>query len=213
MTLLALALAALIGWAFFTYILKRKLAWSFSRTPVRTASYFLLLTVLVGWMVPEAAIALYSTPTLGALVFLALTLLVVNPLLYAMARDRAREDVHIDLELLRLDMRFLISKPADVLFQQTVFGVLLLVASTTLSLPYVIGLFALAFGLFHLGLFLRMPQGWALYFLASAIVVCVPLAYLLLFVPGGIYYALALHMLWYVVSGAVLAGKTRPLHT
>ena len=203
----SLIVLALVGWFGFTYVLKRRFNFSFTKTPVRTLTYFLVLTGIAGVLLPEAFFSLYGTLTFASITFLVLTLGVVSPVIYAMARGRGREDAHQDLEFLRLDARFLLSKPGDVIFQQTVFGSILLLASLLLPVPYAIGAFAVLFALFHAVLFMRLPHTWALYFLLSSLVLSFPLAYLLLFIPGGIYYAIGLHMLWYVLGGALLGRR------
>lgn len=206
-SIFSLCVIAVLGWFGFTYGAKRRLGWSFSTTPVRTGALFLAFTLIAIALFPQTALALYGSPSLVSILFLVVVLAGVGPIAYLMAEGKGRSDAHQDLEFLKLDMRFLLSKPFDILFQQTVFGSLLLMLSVMVPLPYAIGLFVVLFGLFHVALFTRLSSAWALYFLFSAVILCFPLAYLLLFVESGVYYALAFHMLWYVLGGVLLREK------
>lgn len=207
--LLVLCIAS-VSWLFFTYVLKHRLGFSYISTPFKAVVFFLLLTAVVAFLFPAEVTQLYSNPPVFAVLFCLGVLCVINPLLYAYARKKGSPtDAHRDLEMLSLRWNFFVSKPSDVLYQQTSFGVfLLLLADAGVSFVTLVGLFAAAMFLTHLGMFLSVPRRFAWYFLVSSVVFSIPVVWLILFVPGGVYYALGLHMLWYVLGGAGMALAT-----
>lgn len=202
-----LSLASL-GWALFMFVGKPVFGLSFIRTPLRSLAYFLALAVLIGlWFIDDAARLLSAAPW-HAYAFALVVLVGLAPWLYRFSRQSHVSSIrtvfrHAHLELLDLDDRFLLGKLGDVLFQQMVAGILILqLAAAGLSLPAASAAFALIFALGHIGLLLRIPHRWAAYFLLSALLggALLPLVYQNL--PGAFYYAVSLHMLWYVMTGA-----------
>ncbi len=193
------------------YVLKPFFTFSFIATPLKTFLYFLLLTFLVFFLFPYYAAQLFHG-TLYSLFFALIVLGFLNPWIYRFIANeyghiRNTTEAHPDLELLNLAPPFLFSKLGDVVFQQVVVGTLVLMLVGTL-LP-VWGIALLSAGIFclgHLGLIFRIPREWAFYFLVSAAVGGVLLPLLILFVEGGFYYAISLHMLWYVATGAFYNG-------
>ena len=204
---LLLAAIAVLVWALFMHVLKPHAGFSFVRTPLRTLCYFLAATLAITALYFPITGALYANLTFAAGVFLLAVLVGINPWIYRFAQKEHKaklrtSEAHPDLELLVLDGRFLLSKLGDVLFQQTVMGTLILLLA-----PFVPSgaLTALTAGIFfagHLGLILRLPPRWSAYFLASALAGGALLPSLILLVPGGFYYVVGFHMLWYVVTGA-----------
>jgi len=207
--LLVLCIAS-VSWLFFTYVLKHRLGFSYIGTPLKAIVFFLLLTAVVAVLFPAEVVRLYSNPPILAVLFCIGILCVINPLLYAYARKKGSPtDAHRDLEMLSLRWNFLVSKPADVLYQQTSFGIFLfLLADAGVPFEALLVLFVTAMFLTHLGMFLSVPGRFAWYFLASSVVFSLPIAWLILFVSGGVYYALGLHMLWYVLGGVGMALAT-----
>jgi hypothetical protein len=207
-SVLTLLAVAALGWALFMFLLKPVLGFSFVRTPLRTLTYFLLLTLFISWVYFPVAGALYASVTLPAIGFLLAITLGINPWLYRFALQEHRVRVattpaHPDLELLHIDGRFLISKFGDVLFQQTVAGILILILATLgMPLPLLSLIFAVLFLTGHLGLLFRLPYRWSAYFISSAFAAGCFLPYLIMNIPGGFYYAVAFHALWYAVTGA-----------
>lgn len=201
-----LATYAVFAWALFMYILKPSLGFSFVRTPVRTFSYFVFISLLLLVLfhpLPLSLLISYSWAPPATFVF---AVLVVYPLIYREARShivRSAYAPHKDLELLELDYRFLFSKVADVLFQQLSFGVLVFLLAPQMPFAVLTLLCALLFFIGHVGLVFRMPHKWAGYFLVSAFFGGMALPFLLLFVTGGIYYAMTFHMFWYVLTGVL----------
>ena len=84
---------------------------------------------------------------------------------------------------------------------------------TALGVPFatLVPLFALAFAVLHLHLFFSMRPVWATYFTVCAAVSGFVLPYLLILVPGGVYYAIVLHLMWYVGSGALFGAIERAI--
>lgn len=193
------------------YVLKPFFAFSFIGTPLQTFAYFLLLTLFVFFLFPFYAAQLFYG-TLYSLFFTAIVLGLLNPWIYRfISREyehmRNTTEAHPDLELLNLAPPFLFSKLGDVVFQQVVVGILILMLAGTLLPVWGTALLcASVFCLGHLGLFFRIPREWAFYFLVSAAIGGAFLPFLILFVEGGFYYAVSLHMLWYVATGAFYAG-------
>ncbi|MGB4076543.1 MAG: hypothetical protein WBK28_02465 [Minisyncoccia bacterium] len=218
---LLLVVFALIGWWFFMFVLKPLMGFSFVHTPLRTLSYFLILMFGITYFYFPYTGRLFGEPSVASLIFLGTVLVGINPWLYRFARNEHRVRVpatpaHPDLELLVLDGRFLLSKLGDVVFQQTVIGTLILMfAGIPLLLLSI--LCACVFLVGHLGLIARLPAHWSAYFLFSAFVGGAGIPYLILMIPGGFFYAVALHMLWYVLTGAFYwtveaRRRTRTLH-
>ncbi len=211
-SILVLTIAG-IAWLVFTFTGKQRFGYSYIQTPAASAIFFLSVTALLALMFPREALSLYSHPTPLAGICLLLVFSVVNPALYAFARARGKGTPIRDLELLAIDNRFLISKSADVLFQQTAFGIFItLLANAGFSFVALALIFAVLFIAGHVGMFLRVSPRWASYFLFSSLVFSIPLVWQLLYVPAGIYFALCVHMLWYTVGGAAFAliQKERP---
>lgn len=206
-SILSLIAIASIGWVGFMFILKRYFGFSFVLTPILSLVYFVLQTGVLYVAFPTYVRALYGSPPAIALIFFIFIVGVCNPLIYKRVRTHTKE-IHPDLEFLRIDRRFLVSKIGDVGFQQTAFGVLLLLlAGSGMPVTLLMLSFACLFALGHLGMFLRVPHHFALYFLLCGVALSIPLAFLILYVAGGIYYAIALHMLWYVLGGAFFASR------
>ena len=207
--LLVLCIAS-VSWLFFTYVLKHRLGFSYIGTPLKAIVFFLLLTAAVVFLFPAEVARLYGNPPILAILFCIGILCVINPFLYAYARKKGSPaNAHRDLEMLSLRWNFLVSKPSDVLYQQTSFGVfLLLLAGVGVPFEVLLVLFVAAMFLTHLGMFLSVPRRFAWYFLVSSVVFSIPVVWLILFVPGGVYYALGLHMLWYALGGAGIALAT-----
>ena len=110
--------------------------------------------------------------------------------------------LHKDLELLRIDEWFILPKATDVLFQQTAIALVITLVAPSVPVGALILVFALLFLLFHLGLVLKMSLSWALYFALSAGIGGMLIPVFVLYVPGGIYYLITFHLLWYTFSGS-----------
>lgn len=203
--LLGLIVLGVGGKAFFQNVLKEHFGYSFVKTPVLVFGYFLVLTAATLYLYRERALELFTPVTVPAVLFLALVV-VLGPAMYVFARRHHAKPLNIpNLEFLSLRRPFLFSKLGDVIFQQTLLGIALLYLSDFMPLGPLLLLFTIAMVAGHADLYFKMPESWALYFVISAGLMSAPLAILILLVPGGIYYAIALHLFWYSAGGVVLS--------
>lgn len=199
---------ALFTWVFFMYVLKPALGFSFVRTPLLTSFYFLKITIALAFLFrPVPGLLFAEVFTLGFLSLL-VVFFFIGPVAYHHARIRMNAQParfsHPDLELLALDVRFFPSKLSDILFQQTVVAVLASMLYPFFpSYAVLTPVFAVLFALGHIGLATKLPHAWGMYFLASAVVAGGILPFLILEVAGGLYFAIAFHLLWYVISGVL----------
>lgn len=207
--LLALVLVNRLG---FAYVIDRRLHLSFVKNPVLTFVYFMGMTALIAAVFYPYAAVMLDPGSILTVVFFLFVLFVLNPWAYRhmneagmVAKRLAR--LYPNQSFLAIDERYLLSKTGDVIFQQVALGLLALML-TALGMPFttLVPLFALAFALLHFHLFFSMPLVWAAYFTICASASGFVLPYLLLLVPGGIYYAVILHLLWYVGSGALFGS-------
>lgn len=207
---------ALFTWVFFMYVLKPVLGFSFVRTPLLTTFYFLKITVaLILLFRPVPGLLYAEVFTLGFLSLL-VVFFFIGPFAYRHAVRITGEHarfLHPDLELLALDLRFLPSKLSDILFQQTVIAVL---ASMLFPIfpnyAVLTPIFAVLFMLGHIGLATKLPRSWGIYFMASALIAGGILPFLILEVTGGLYYAIAFHLLWYIMSGVLFREHEARVH-
>lgn len=207
--LLVLVLLNRLG---FVYVIDRRLHLSFVKNPVLTFVYFILMTLLIaGVFYPYAALVFHPGTSL-TLIFFLFVLFVVNPWAYRHMKEagivaKRLAKLYPGQSFLAIDERYLLSKTGDVIFQQTALAILALML-TALGMPFttLVPVFAIAFALLHLHLYLSMPVIWATYFTICAAAAGFILPYLLLLVPGGVYYAIVLHLLWYVGSGALFGS-------
>lgn len=172
-----------------------------------------------GWIIPlfliPALLAIvYFRPLLAAasqqvtktplLVLLAAYLLTF--LLYALAKKYLRKPVKLIKEnpqvyFITLDYRYLLCKPFDLLFQQTmvIIGVLWL-AQRGLSLFTIIMCFIFLFGLLHLLWIHRAGKIFGRYFFLTSLLGAIVFPLLILKVEGGFLYSYLAHFLFYTIS-------------
>ncbi len=192
----------------FIYVFNRRLHLSFSKNPTLTFLYFIFMGFAVAalfWSYTKELLFPHSILS----VFVCLVVLtVVNPWIYDRLQALNKEPDHLakanpDQQFLLIEDKYLLSKTGDVLFQQLVAGILILLMSKA-GVPFdtLVPVFAGVFFLSHIHMFLSTRVIWALYFSLFAALGGFVLPFLLLNVEGGIYYAIAIHMLWYVGSGA-----------
>lgn len=212
-----LLLLVLVNRLGFVYVVNRRLHLSFVKNPVLTFVYFLAMTALVGLLFYPYARELFDPGSILVVMFFLFVLFVLNPWAYrtlvanGMVAKRLAA-LYPDQAFLALDERYLLSKTGDVVFQQVALGILALML-TALGVPFstLVPWFAFAFAVLHLHLFLSMRPVWAAYFTACATVSGFVLPYLLLMVPGGVYFAIVLHLMWYVGSGALFGALEREM--
>lgn len=207
--LMALVLVNRLG---FVYVIDRRLHLSFVKNPVLTFVYFMLMTVLIAAVFYPYAALIFNPGSTLTIIFFLFVLVVLNPWAYRHMKEAGMvasrlAKLYPNQSFLAIDERYLLSKTGDVIFQQAALGILALML-TALGVPFttLVPIFAAAFAVLHLHLFLSMPPVWAVYFTICATASGFILPFILLLVPGGIYYAIILHLLWYVGSGALFGS-------
>lgn len=205
---LLLFLLLLVNRLTFIYVFNKRLHLSFSKNPSLTFVYFILAAVLVGVLFQEYVAVLFAEHSVLAFIVCLTVLSVLNPWIYARLRDmkknpKALAHANPDQQFLLIEDKYLLSKTGDVIFQQVAAGVLILIMNK-MGIPFetLVPFFAGIFLFSHLHMFLSTRIIWALYFSLFATLAGFVLPFLILQVEGGIYYAIAIHTLWYVASGA-----------
>lgn len=192
----------------FVYVVNRRLHLTFAKNPMLTFLYFLLMAALLAVLLPTYAIQLFSAPIL-IILFLLFMLVVINPWIYWLLKKEKHIPAKLakanpEQQFLLIDERYLFSKTGDVIFQQTAVGCLMLIfVSAGVAFSELVPLFAFLFAALHFHLFFSAKKVWAAYFTICAAAAGFMFPYLILLVPGGIYFAIMMHMLWYVGSGAL----------
>jgi hypothetical protein len=192
----------------FIYVFNRRLHLSFSKNPTLTFLYFVFMGLAVAALFWGYTKELFFSSSILSVLVCLVVLTVLNPWIYDRLQALDKEPDRLakanpDQQFLLIEDKYLLSKTGDVLFQQLVAGILILLLSKA-GLPFdvLVPIFAGIFFLSHLHMFLSTRVIWALYFSMFATLGGFVLPFLILNVEGGIYYAIAIHMLWYVGSGA-----------
>lgn len=206
LALLALVLVNRLG---FVYVVSRKLHLTFARNPMLTFLYFLAMAGAVALAFPAYATALFGGASILTVLFCLFVLVVVNPWIYHLLKKSHRVPERLakanpEQQFLLIDEKYLFSKTGDVIFQQVSVGILMLIFVAA-GVPFVelVPLFAFIFAALHFHLFFSAKRMWAAYFTICAAAGGFMFPFLILLVPGGIYFAIVIHTLWYVGSGVL----------
>lgn len=192
---------------------------TFADAPVWSLFYFGAWAILVALLFPVQARALFALVSLLEYLALAFILIVVFPMLYRALRERDGSPewliaLYPEEGMLTLGERYILAKIADVAFQQLIAGVLILTLSAAgMSYPAIVGVFIGLFAAAHLYIFRTDGLLWGLHYTTYAALGGFAFPFLILFVPGGIMYAILIHMLFYVISGIFFAKLPRPSAT
>ncbi|MFA5996336.1 MAG: hypothetical protein WC790_01280 [Candidatus Paceibacterota bacterium] len=192
---------------------------TFADAPVWSLFYFGIWTALVALLFPAQAQALFADVSILGYLVLAFMLIVVFPMLYRALRERDGSPewliaLYPDEGMLTLGERYILAKIADVAFQQLISGILILTLSTAgVSYPAIVGVFIGLFAAAHLYIFRTDGLLWGLHYTTYAALGGFAFPFLILFVPGGIVYAILIHMFFYVFSGIFFAKLPRPSTT
>ena len=197
-------MAAWVGVGTIFVLLVRRGVNYLDRYPL-TALYFLLATVVVaapfrGLLVP----LLHELRPIHAVLFaivLGLHVLVYRWLPRRMARPEALIRAHPHIYWLRMDQRYNVSKPVEILFQQILFVslVLLLERSSMPRIGWNLLLIAL-FASLHIPIIALVGRYFGLYYLGSSLVAAVLFPAVILSRPDGFVYSYLLHWLYYLAS-------------
>ncbi len=165
---------------------------------------------------PEQTRALFAHATPAHYLLLTFVMLVVFPGIYHTTRKQNGAPEWLlafspEQGMLTLGERYIIAKIGDVVFQQLIAGVMiLLLAGAGVSYPAIVGTFVGLFAAAHLYLFRTSGVFWGIYYTTYAALGGFAFTFLITFVPAGIIYTIALHMLFYVLSGILFAKLPRP---
>jgi len=210
--LLVLTLVNRLG---FIYVVNRRLHLTFVKNPILTFLYFIGMALIIIVLFPRYAGLLYAPGSILTVIFFLFMLVVVNPWLYRLLKKSKNLPAKLakanpEQQFLLIDERYLISKTGDVVFQQTAMGVLLwILVEMGVAFETLVPTFAIIFAALHLHLFFSAKKVWATYFTVSAGAAGFMFPFLILAVPGGVYFATTIHMLWYVGSGALFGMVER----
>lgn len=189
---------------------------TFADSPVWSLFYFSAWAALVALLFPDKIHVLFAGVSSLGYLALAFMLLVVFPVLYYAIRttDGSPEwlaAIYPGEGMLTLGERYILAKIGDVVFQQFVAGALILtLAEGGMSYPVIVGVFVGLFAAAHLYIFRTDGLLWGLYYTTYAALSGFVFPFLILLVPGGIVYAILVHMLFYVLSGIFFAKLPRP---
>ena len=189
---------------------------TFADAPVWSLFYFSAWALLVAFLFPNEIRQLFAGVSSLGYLALAFVLLVIFPALYRAIRtkDGSPEwlaSLYPGEGMLTLGGRYILAKIGDVAFQQFVAGVLILTLSANgVSYPAIVGIFVALFASAHFYIFRTDGLLWGLYYTTYAALSGFAFPFLILFVPGGIAYAILIHMLFYVLSGIFFAELPRP---
>lgn len=189
---------------------------TFADAPVWSLLYFSAWALLVALFFPAEIRLLFADVSSLGYLALAFMLLVVFPALYRAIRttDGSPEwlaSLYPGQGMLTLGGRYILAKIGDVAFQQFIAGALILTLSANgVSYPVIVGIFVALFALAHFYIFRTDGLLWGLYYTTYAALSGFAFPFLILFVPGGIAYAILIHMLFYVLSGIFFAELPRP---
>lgn len=214
--IIALVLISSVARAVYFELFEKHFKLAFADAPTRSFLYFSGWSGIVVLLFPEQAARLFADVTPVGYMALAFVMLAVFPALYHAARSRSGSPEWLaslfpGQGMLTLGEQYILAKIADVVFQQLVAGVLILVlAAGGVPYPTIVIVFVALFAAAHVYIFPTAGAFWGLYYTAYAALGGFAFPFLILFIPGGIAYAIVLHMLFYVISGLFFATLPRP---
>jgi hypothetical protein len=189
--------------AVFVLLVRRRVNY-IDRYPI-TAAYFALATIVVAIPFrPVISPLLHELRPIHGLFFAivaGLHVLVYRWLPGRVDRPEALIRAYPHIYWLRLDQRYNVSKPFEILFQQTLFVTLVLLLERS-GWPR-IGWNALLIGLFaslHIPIIPLVRRYFGLYYLGSSIVAAILFPAVILSRPDGFVYSYLLHWLYYLAS-------------
>jgi len=196
----------------FTHYLK----FFYSNAAVWIFLYFSAWATVIALLFPPYIVRLFSSVSILGYIVLVFLFIVAFPLIFRLLRMRAGTPewlalMYPDEPILSPEERFILGKVGDVVFQDFAIGILILTFSDAgYSYPLIVGIFVALFAIAHLYIFLTSGFFWGLYYTTYAALGGFVFPFLILFIPGGIAYALIVHMLFYVVSAALFARFPQP---
>jgi len=204
--------ARVFHWQLFT----KKLKITYVNAPVWTFFYFSAFAIVIALVFPGHIARLFAGVNFSGFLLLTFLFVVVFPFVYHILRKQGGVPAWLikdtpDEPILSLGERFILAKVADVVMQEFTAGIIILTLSDAgVSYPWIVFASVVIFGLAHAYIFQTSGAFWGMYYTSYAMLAGFAIPFLILFVPGGIAYALVLHMLFYVLSGAFFAKFPRP---
>ncbi|HET8581302.1 MAG TPA: hypothetical protein VFL98_02440 [Candidatus Paceibacterota bacterium] len=189
---------------------------TFADAPVWSLLYFGAWTGVVWLAFPGEMSALFGTISITGYVLLTFCLLGVFPFMYHVMRKRFGSpkwlaELFPGQGMLTLEERYIVAKIGDVIFQQSIAGgIVLFLAQAGASYPAIVLTFIVLFAIAHLYIFRTAGFFWGMHYTMYAALAGFAFPFLILFVAGGIGYAIILHMLFYVLSAAYFAKMPHP---
>jgi len=193
---------SLIFWSFFErFDSKRK---EYIDHPRGTFAYFIVSSLILAFVYPPV-FSLYTSSFLGFIVavftvYATYLLYTSLPKLFLGPKEKFPEDHHY---YKLLDKKYIVPKFAEIIFQQTFFGsmVLLIADNHHLSIS-VLMLAALCFILAHLPLFILQGKKVGMFYTSWAILGA-PIFASILLSTGSLWYVIAFHMFFYTFLSAI----------
>ena len=189
---------------------------TFTDAPVWSLFYFGGWTALVFFIFYPQLLVLFGQVSFLGYLLLTFLLLGLFPYLYRVMQSKIGSpkwlaELFPEQGMLSLEERYIVAKVGDVIFQQSITGALIvLLAVDGLSYPQIVFVFVALFALAHLFLFRTAGFFWGMHYTMYAALAGFAFPFLILFVHGGIAYAIILHMLFYVLSAAYFAKMPHP---
>lgn len=209
---LVAGIARTVHWLLFT----KQLKVTYSNAPVWTFFYFSAVAVVLGITFPALLARLFADVNLIGYLVLLFLFVVAFPATYHFLHEKVGvpkwlADMTPDEPILTLGERFILAKVADVAMQEFAAGMIILILSDAgVSYPVIVLASIVLFAAAHVYIFLTSGFFWGLYYTTYGALAGFAIPFLILFVPGGIAYALVLHMLFYVLSAALFAKFPQP---
>ncbi|HVX90141.1 MAG TPA: hypothetical protein VHC20_00605, partial [Candidatus Paceibacterota bacterium] len=203
-----LATLARVGhWQLFT----KRLKITYVNAPAWTFLYFSAFSIAIALLFRGHIARLFAGVNFFGYLILTFLFVVVFPLVYHVLRKQGGVPEWLirstkDEPILSLGERFILAKVADVVMQEFAAGIIILTLfDAGISYPWIVFASVIIFGLAHAYIFQTSGAFWGMYYTSYAMLAGFAIPFLILFVSGGIAYALVLHMLFYVLSGAFFA--------
>jgi len=187
----------------FVLLVRRRVNY-LDRYPI-TAAYFLLATVVVAAPFRELLVPLLHEIHPMHLVLFGIVLrahvLVYRLLPRRVARPESLIRAYPHIYWLRMDQRYNVTKPVEILFQQTLFVSLVLLLDRS-GMPRVGWnlLLVAIFASLHIPIIALVGRYFGLYYLGSSIVAAILFPAIILWRPDGFVYSYLLHWLYYLAS-------------
>ena len=189
---------------------------TFEGAPIWNIFYFFVWIGVVFLLFPQELGVLFGQISLIGYLALFTLLLIVFPAIFRGLRTSVGDPAWLSelfpgQGMLTLEERYIFAKIGDVVFQQCLAGALLLVLlAQGYTYPQVVLVFFVLFTFAHLYLFRTAGFVWGLHYTAYAALAGFAFPFLIIYLPGGIAYAIILHMLFYVLSAAFFAKLPYP---